>query len=266
MRFAETLFVLGALVSLGATRHTENFTVHASNERVADGAATLAEEYRETLANEWFGGELASWTTRCVVTIDHDADRPSGRTTFSLKKGRLSDLKIVVRGSLDDVLYAVLPHEITHAVFATHFGNSLPRWADEGAAILAEGEPQQWRQRMMAADLLSSRRELSLPVLMGMREYPKNDDGMTAVYVQGFSLVEFLVHEKGKPQFIVFLNDANRHGWDRAVKTSYGDKSIGDLEKRWKIWAGEKRKQKKDKPHKRHWAGDENFTSSVAVG
>ncbi|MEX0727380.1 MAG: hypothetical protein WD065_13985 [Planctomycetaceae bacterium] len=255
MRIAETLFLLGAICSLGATRQTDNFTIHAANQTLADGAAALAEQYRHDLADQWFEGKLPSWSTRCIVTIDHEAEHPAGRTTFSMDDGRrIANLRIVVKGSLDDVLYAVLPHEITHVVFATHFGNSLPRWADEGAAILAEGEPQQWRQRMMAADLLSSRRELSLPVLMGMREYPKNDDGMTAVYVQGFSLVEFLVHDKGKPQFIVFLREANRQGWDRAVKKSYGDASIGELETRWKTWVGEKRQEQKAKPGKRRWA------------
>jgi len=39
---------------------------------------------------------------------------------------------------LDVILKRVLPHEVTHAVLMLHFGRPIPRWADEGAAVLAE--------------------------------------------------------------------------------------------------------------------------------
>ena len=34
----------------------------------------------------------------------------------------------------------MLPHEVTHTVFAYYFRCPLPRWADEGGAVLSEDD------------------------------------------------------------------------------------------------------------------------------
>ena len=45
---------------------------------------------------------------------------------------------MTVEGSLERILNSVLPHEVTHTIFAAKFGRPLPRWADEGGAVLSE--------------------------------------------------------------------------------------------------------------------------------
>ena len=45
-----------------------------------------------------------------------------------------------ITGPKERLLNSVLPHEITHTVFAHYFKQPVPRWADEGGAVLSEDE------------------------------------------------------------------------------------------------------------------------------
>ncbi len=45
-----------------------------------------------------------------------------------------------IEGPLDRLLSSVLPHEITHTVFAHYFRTPVPRWADEGGSVLSEDD------------------------------------------------------------------------------------------------------------------------------
>ena len=51
-----------------------------------------------------------------------------------------------IQGSRERILDSVLPHEITHTIFATHFGRPLPRWADEGACTTVEHVSEKAKQ------------------------------------------------------------------------------------------------------------------------
>lgn len=237
MLLTELLLLVGSVSSVGVTQQSENFVVHASSTQIAVATVKAAEECRKELAAQWLGGSLPRWSTPCRLTVVVRPDQPNGRTTFAWVNGQVADLRIEVRGQLDDIIHAVLPHEITHAVFATYFGRTLPRWADEGAATLAEGQQQQTRQKKLAVHLISSRKDIALPALMGIDEYPAGQRGMKAVYLQGFSLVDYLVRKKGKREFVRFLRDADKRGWSRALQKSYGLPSVDELERRWRAWA-----------------------------
>ena len=41
---------------------------------------------------------------------------------------------------MERMLHSVLPHEMTHTVFAHHFRYPVPRWADEGGSVLSEDD------------------------------------------------------------------------------------------------------------------------------
>ena len=55
-----------------------------------------------------------------------------GATSFVFDQGQLFGWQMTIQGSDERLMDWVLPHEITHMVFASHFGHPLPRWADEG--------------------------------------------------------------------------------------------------------------------------------------
>src|SRR5258708_36067887 len=74
-----------------------------------------------------------------------------GATTFSFFPNAQGSAEVCnwdmqIQGSLERILDSVLPHEVSHTIFACHFRRPLPRWADEGAATLAEHESERSRQ------------------------------------------------------------------------------------------------------------------------
>ena len=63
-----------------------------------------------------------------------------------------------IQGSRERILDSVLPHEITHTIFATHFGRPLPRWADEGACTTVEHASEKAKQdKLLIQFLLTDR-------------------------------------------------------------------------------------------------------------
>ena len=103
----------------------------------------------------------------------------------------------------------MLPHEVTHVILADLFPTQqIPRWADEGIAVLSEPTTE---QRLRAADLdepLSSGTLFKVESLMAM-DYP---DGRYwgLYYAQSVSLTRFLVEQGTPAQFIQFVQGAQR--------------------------------------------------------
>ncbi|MGH7201998.1 MAG: hypothetical protein ACREJB_15450 [Planctomycetaceae bacterium] len=231
------LFVL-ALCALGAKHVTPHFVVTASSPEAAREVAETAERCRRELAVEWTGRELPAWQTACRITVADGADAAtSGWTTYSVYRGEMFDCVMIVRGPLDRILDTVLPHEISHTVLVTYLGRLVPRWADEGVALMCETETEQLRQRLLAAQLAKSERSVPLRALLTQAEYPRDKGRMRAFYARGFSLTEFLVGQGGKARYLEFLAAGDGRGWDWAVRHYYGDRDVEALEARWTSWA-----------------------------
>lgn len=227
---------------------TANFRIvyHQSRD-LAEQAARVAETTRAQAMRKWFGDDGASWNPKCLVFLYPDADYYALQTRHSKESPGHSTLKMdesnvehVIERRIDlhcdvaDLLTHVLPHETTHAVLAGRFGrHQLPRWADEGMAILSE--PREKIERYLKnVSLLRSRHEL-FPVseLMALKEYPETRRA-TAFYVQSTSVVEFLCARKGGPQtFARFVRDGLDNGFEASLQRHYGFRDYKDLEERW---------------------------------
>src|SRR5262249_45564533 len=146
------------------------------------------------------------------------------------------DWKMKIQGPLDRLLDSVLPHEISHTIFACHFRRPLPRWADEGAATLAEDDNEKRRQKMVVKQILSSHKRIPLQELLRITEYPQDMQKVLSLYAEGYSLCELLVQRGGKDRYLKFLADAHKRGWERAFKTHYGYDDLRSLEKEWEGW------------------------------
>ena len=220
-----------------ATATTPNFVIHAPQQRMADEVARAAEHYRRELAIEWVGRPLPKWSARCPVNCrvgDHLG--AGGDTTFSFDGGEVFGWRMNVQGSMQRILDSVLPHEISHTIFACHFRRPLPRWADEGAATLVEHAAERRRQSQILARVIRTSRRIPLSQLLTMTEYPTNHEDVLTLYAEGYSLADLLVQEKGKRTYLRFLEDGHRRGWSRALATHYDYRSIPDLETRWRNW------------------------------
>src|SRR5262249_59337015 len=120
--------------------------------------------------------------------------------------------KMARHGDDPNLLPAVLPHETTHIVLAGQFGDHLvPRWADEGIAVLSEPREKVERHLRNLSRCRQEGQVFHLRHLMQLGEYP-DPRSISAFYAQSVSLVEFLANERGPQEFAAFLRDGLRDG------------------------------------------------------
>src|SRR5262245_16105057 len=226
-------FVLfGALASVGASYRTTNFVVEAPTPQIAQQMAIAAEQYRSLKAQEWLGREMPNWPQPCPIRVKVTMGGAGGATTFSFDGGRVQSQHMHIEGSLDRLLASVLPHEVTHTVFAHYFRQPVPRWADEGGAVLSEDDIERSRHDQLVRQLLNQGHAMPLKRLFALREYPS--DVMT-LYAEGYSVAQFLVDSSSRPAFLAFIAQGmnSNIGWDRALQTCYRYNSVEDLEQAW---------------------------------
>jgi hypothetical protein len=223
-------------VSAGANYRTQNFVIEAHSAALARQVGGAAETWRRRLAVEWLGKELPAWPYPCHVAVRAAPERaPNGRTRLLSQGSREFVWEITLEGPVGRILDSVLPHEMTHAVFATHFRRPLPRWADEGASTVEEHEDQRWEQQRRLVEVLQSGAALSVRELL-TADYGQQN--ASAMYVQGYSLTQFLLTQGGKRKFIGFLDEGTSGvAWSDALRDHYGFQNLQELQGQWLKWA-----------------------------
>jgi hypothetical protein len=230
-RLPLVLVLAGALASLGASHRSTNFVVEAANPQVAQQVAQYAEHYRKEKALQWLGQEMPAWGQPCPLRVTVTMSGAGGATTFQFDNGAIMTQHMHIEGSLDRLLNSVLPHEVTHTVFAYHFRCPVPRWADEGGAVLSEDEPERNRHDMLCRQILNTPgRAIPLRRLFGLRDYPGD---VMALYAEGFAVANFLVGRSNRQTFLAFVAAGMRQGWDRAAQSYYGFGSVEEMEQAW---------------------------------
>lgn len=231
------LLLLGTLSSIGATVRTPNFIINAPTPEFAQKVAEAAEFYRRELAVEWLGTALpGNWEHPCPVTVVVGSMGAGGKTTFNFQDGHVYGWKMEVKGSEQRILDSVLPHEINHTIFASHFRRPLPRWADEGAASLIEDESERNQLRQIHSRVMGTRRKIALKTLLEIKQYPQDQQELLTLYAEGHSLADYLIQRSGKREYIRLMTLANEHKWEAALKSVYGYKSVDALEREWDQW------------------------------
>ncbi len=223
-----------------------NFRIlHNQSRELVESVARVAEKTRADMQRKWFGRTGRDWNPKCDIYLHNTAEdyvRNSpqapgtgcpGHSTMNSDNGRLLSRRIDLHCDVPHMVLAVLPHETTHCVLAGNFGGkAVPRWADEGMAVLTEP-----RDRVMRHlnNLPMHRKEgqlFSLKQLIEMDNYPR-PELIGAYYAESISLVEFLVDKKGTQVFTQFLIDGLREGYEAALQRNYGIRDYRELEQRW---------------------------------
>jgi hypothetical protein len=237
------VFVLaGIFASMGASFRTTNFVVEAATPQIAQQVGQYAEQYRREKALEWTGREMQPWPKPCPIRVTVQMGGAGGATSFAFGNNQVIDQQMHIEGSLERLLNSVLPHEVTHTVFAHYFRCPLPRWADEGGAVLSEDEVERNRHDMMVRQILNTPgRAIPLRRLFALRDYPGD---VMALYAQGFSVANFLVGNSNRATFLAFVGQGmSQQGWDAAVQTCYKYRSVEELEQAWLTHLRNTRKQ-----------------------
>jgi hypothetical protein len=236
------VFVLiGVFPSLGASYRTTNFYVEAPTPQIAQQVGVYAENYRRQKAIEWLGHEMPAWPEPCPVRVTITKGGAGGATSFAFDRGRVLGQNMNIEGSLDRLLASVLPHEVTHTVFAYYFRTPVPRWADEGGAVLSEDTIEKNRHDYLVRQILNTPgRPIPLRRLFSLHDYPGD---VMALYAEGFSVADYLVSTGGKPAFLAFVAHGMNYGWDNAVQTYYRYNNVDKLEQAWKAHLRNARRQ-----------------------
>jgi hypothetical protein len=221
---------LTAVCSMGAELRTQNFVVIAANPQVCQKVAEMAEKYRREKAIQWLGKEMPQWSEPCPLHVTVAMDGPRGETEFTFAFGRVNSQRMKIHGPLDRLLYSVLPHEITHTVFANHFKTPVPRWADEGGSVLSEDDLERDRHDKLVRSILNKGQQIPMRTLLSLKEYPPQ---VMCLYAQGFSISDYLVKRSNRQHFLNFVGDGMQHGWDAASKSYFGHNSVEELEQAW---------------------------------
>jgi len=231
MRFRSApLVAILAIASMGAQYRTTNFVVTAPTAQIAQQMGQWAEHYRREKATQWLGQEMPQWGRPCPLIVQVTMDPPSGATSFQFGQGQILDMKMEIQGPLDRLMASVLPHEITHTVFAYHFRCPVPRWADEGGSVLSEDDIERDRHDKLTRSILNKGQQIPLRRLLALKEYPRE---VMCLYAQGYSMCDFLVKRSDRKTFLGFVAHGMQYGWDQAVQSFYGHKNVEDMEEAW---------------------------------
>jgi hypothetical protein len=237
------LVALAAILSTGANRNypsvrSQHFVVSAPTQQLATEICQTAEQYRRDLAIEWLGHELPPWNELCPIKADVAPNLGAGgATSFVFRGGTPTEFRMNIQGSHERILDSVLPHEITHTIFATHFGRPLPRWADEGACTTVEHDSEKLKQQNFLIQFLKTDRGIAFNRMFQMKDYPPD---ILPLYSQGYSLARFFIEQGGKPKYVEYIGEGMRSNrpdaWVLATKKYYGFNSLSDLQMTWVEW------------------------------
>ena len=229
---------------------TPNFRVFHHDARVAKAAGDAAESVRATQASGWASpAAQRQWTPLCDLYLypsgkvfaweTKQPENSPGFSTMTCNGNQVVSRRINLRADHPLLLTAILPHEVTHVVLADLFTEQqIPRWADEGLAVLAEPHAEQATRAAELQEPLEAGRVFDLSKLMAM-DYPAAKD-WSLYYAQSVSMTRFLVEQGSPEKFVQFVQNAQRDGTERALRGTYGIGGFAELQDKWTEYARQK--------------------------
>src|SRR5262245_41346256 len=193
------------------------FLVPSSHKLTAEVTAEC-EQLRHTLTSRWLG-EATAWKTKCEIVLHpsdqsylHEVGAGGGSTVASSLvdrlHGKITRRRVDIRRATPGWPAAALAHELMHVIVADLFPvQSLPRWADEGLAILADPPEKQRQHRTDLATAINSGHQFRMTELVALADYPAADR-WGAFYGQSTYLVEYLVELGGEAKLIEMVRAA----------------------------------------------------------
>ncbi len=224
---------------------TANFRILSFGTRGVDQeTANTCETMRGKLARQWLGEAAgADWNPKCDIVLHPNDDAylrevgVGGRNTVASslvdrKQGRVAARRIDVRGTQPRWQSTALGHELTHVVLADRFAAApLPRWVDEGIAIMADPVDKQARHRQELTNAMATRAQFRVLELITLADYPAAQRWGT-FYGQSASLVQYLVDQAGPERFLHFVQLSLDLGYEQGLLQVYNF-GVAELERKW---------------------------------
>lgn len=128
-------------------------------------------------------------------------------------------------------LKQVFRHELAHVAFHDAVGGrSIPRWFNEGFAVMASGETSVERMSTLWTATIADR---LLPLAEVERTFP-SDESVSVAYAQAADVVRFLVRREERHRFRSLVREMkDGRTLDASVKQAYGV-DLASLEYEWR--------------------------------
>lgn len=226
-------------------QETENFRICCLPSLPnAERLPSVCEVLRRQLQETWFGRTSAEWSPKCEIVVfptvqeyrrnlGPGSEQSSGCASIDIEHQRIIKRRIDLRSDADDWVSAALPHELTHVIVADRFTKrQIPRWADEGMAILAESADKRARRAATMQRAFVRQRPMTVGELLAVAQYPSSDR-RDAFLGQSASLVSYLLEQGSPDQFFDFVEQSASRGYERALADVYEIASRSQFEVGW---------------------------------
>jgi len=207
--------------------------------------AKLAEERRTAIYEHWRGQDKpGEWEPKCVLVlhlsrqaysaaVGRGSERTLGSSLLNVKQGVCRARRIDLLTDGNNRITA-LGHELTHVVISDIFkGQHLPRWLDEGIAILADAHEKQLRHADDWNQAKAQGTTYSLAGLVGAETYPSQSQ-FPAFYGGSASLTALLARRGNSTKLLRFAEISQKLGYDTALRDVYKIEGLVELERIWR--------------------------------
>ncbi len=223
---------------------------HVGQSSVAERLAPLCEQTRLSLQRRWLDGTAKSdWSPQCDLFLYPSGAEFQRQTRFPMETWGFADLEIGdgnvwlrrlhVRADNAQRLDKLLIHELTHVVLADHFAkHQIPRWADEGIAVLSEPVARRNESRRWLEQVAAQGRIFSLKELASQRYVPRDKRLGDLFYAQSAALIEFLLTERklSESELLHFVSESESRGLNVTISRWFSDVTMTELESEWRQW------------------------------
>lgn len=226
---------------------TTNFFVCSdqSHEQAVEMGRT-AEAVRNEIRRRWLDEfDDQPWSPRChlvlhrtwqgyVSAAGRGSEATVGSSLVTVEDGCITGRRIDLLCGGRSPSSSTLPHELTHVVLRERFVVAgVPRWADEGAAVLADSLDKRSLHRADLESAFTRRATFHAAELLIADGYPPAERWGT-FYGQSASLVEFLIERRTPARFVEFLQQADAEGYDAALDRCYDIADVDELDRLWR--------------------------------
>jgi hypothetical protein len=243
---AKTAVIRSSRSGAWLMQETANFRICTlPDSKAARSLPGACEALRSHLLETWFSRIGDDWSPKCDVVVHSTlaayaralgagSERSSGCATIEIEPGRVVKRRIDLRADAVDCFDCALPHELTHVVVAERFTrNRIPRWADEGMAILAETRHKQQQRRAAFERSLATSRPYSAAELTTLADYPEAGR-LELFYGQSASFVAYLIERESPSKFLEFVELSSTSPAEQALAKVYGVRDWRELEVAWR--------------------------------
>lgn len=223
---------------------TENFQVTAlAAEAEVAALAESCETLRRRLSDKWLARVSTAWQPKCYVVVHPTAEsylrevgpgqQTAGSSQLEFAGETLTARRIDLRADHVDGYQDALAHEMTHVVVAERFvDRQIPRWADEGMAVLADSSAKQAAHHRDLDRAWRGQQCFRLAELLTLIDYP-SAGRFDVFYGQSASLTRFLLVRSSAADFVRFVRMGLDQGYDRAAREVYQFADVVALERAW---------------------------------